>query len=204
MADYIVVKRDELYHHGIDGQKHGVRNGPPYPLGSRRSPYEKALARAHKENKRAKRKKDRVGPRHTVVNAKNKQRVQNAGKMAGKSLERNIKTKNGKISTAEDIGNNTKKAARGVNDLKRQSMRAKNDRETARIQNEASQLSDRELQQRINRLQMEQRYVNLSQPQVEVGSDRVSRFLDTSLTVLEITAAGVGIAAGIQTLRKGG
>lgn len=24
----------ELYHHGIDGQKWGIRNGPPYPLGS--------------------------------------------------------------------------------------------------------------------------------------------------------------------------
>lgn len=23
---------DELYHHGIKGQEHGVRNGPPYPL----------------------------------------------------------------------------------------------------------------------------------------------------------------------------
>ena len=23
---------DELYHHGIKGQVHGVRNGPPYPL----------------------------------------------------------------------------------------------------------------------------------------------------------------------------
>ena len=24
--------REELYHHGIEGQKWGVRNGPPYPL----------------------------------------------------------------------------------------------------------------------------------------------------------------------------
>lgn len=24
--------KEELYHHGIDGQKWGVRNGPPYPL----------------------------------------------------------------------------------------------------------------------------------------------------------------------------
>lgn len=23
---------DELYHHGIKGQEHGIRNGPPYPL----------------------------------------------------------------------------------------------------------------------------------------------------------------------------
>lgn len=24
--------REELYHHGVEGQIHGVRNGPPYPL----------------------------------------------------------------------------------------------------------------------------------------------------------------------------
>lgn len=28
----IVIYKNELYHHGIDGQKWGVRNGPPYPL----------------------------------------------------------------------------------------------------------------------------------------------------------------------------
>lgn len=31
---YIIPKEqaNELYHHGIKGQKWGVRNGPPYPL----------------------------------------------------------------------------------------------------------------------------------------------------------------------------
>lgn len=24
--------RNELHHHGIEGQKWGVRNGPPYPI----------------------------------------------------------------------------------------------------------------------------------------------------------------------------
>ena len=37
----------ELYHHGIQGQKWGIRNGPPYPLesgkGSSRSVKEKHL-----------------------------------------------------------------------------------------------------------------------------------------------------------------
>lgn len=26
------MRRNDLYHHGIEGQKWGVRNGPPYPL----------------------------------------------------------------------------------------------------------------------------------------------------------------------------
>lgn len=28
-----IIPDEELYHHGINGQKWGVRNGPPYPLG---------------------------------------------------------------------------------------------------------------------------------------------------------------------------
>ena len=34
MYDGVINKPplDELYHHGIKGQKWGVQNGPPYPL----------------------------------------------------------------------------------------------------------------------------------------------------------------------------
>lgn len=32
METYKLVSNDELYHHGIFGQRWGVRNGPPYPL----------------------------------------------------------------------------------------------------------------------------------------------------------------------------
>ena len=35
MANYsFTFNEDALSHHGIEGQKWGVRNGPPYPLGS--------------------------------------------------------------------------------------------------------------------------------------------------------------------------
>ena len=37
-------KFGEIYHHGIKGQKWGERNGPPYPLGSRKSGSERYYA----------------------------------------------------------------------------------------------------------------------------------------------------------------
>ena len=51
MANYTFrMKDDTLSHHGIEGQKWGVRNGPPYPLGS--GDHSKAELRAmRKENK---------------------------------------------------------------------------------------------------------------------------------------------------------
>lgn len=31
--NYIIAPtKDDIYHHGVKGQKHGIRNGPPYPL----------------------------------------------------------------------------------------------------------------------------------------------------------------------------
>lgn len=45
-----ILYNGELYHHGVEGQKWGVKNGPPYPLGSRMSPR-KAKNRAKKDAK---------------------------------------------------------------------------------------------------------------------------------------------------------
>lgn len=35
------MSQKELYHHGILGQKWGVKNGPPYPLNSSKNPDKK-------------------------------------------------------------------------------------------------------------------------------------------------------------------
>ena len=46
----------ELYHHGIQGQKWGVRNGPPYPLGNSASPrsfIEKYSNKSYKGSKKS-------------------------------------------------------------------------------------------------------------------------------------------------------
>lgn len=50
--EYKVIIDSELYHHGIKGQKWGVKNGPPYPLNaSDKSASEKRLSSNKKTNK---------------------------------------------------------------------------------------------------------------------------------------------------------
>ena len=46
------TKNAELYHHGIEGQKWGIRNGPPYPLDSDSRKERRAARKSEKEEKK--------------------------------------------------------------------------------------------------------------------------------------------------------
>lgn len=48
---------EELYHYGVPGMKHGVRRGPPYPIGSGKGSTKNG-ALDKKKSERAKKKKD--------------------------------------------------------------------------------------------------------------------------------------------------
>lgn len=51
------TKNAELYHHGIEGQKWGIRNGPPYPLDGDSRKERKAARKAEKEAKKEEKKR---------------------------------------------------------------------------------------------------------------------------------------------------
>lgn len=52
MANYsFTFKDDSLEHHGIDGQKWGVRNGPPYPLDKKQLSFRERRALKIKDKK---------------------------------------------------------------------------------------------------------------------------------------------------------
>lgn len=49
MSEYMLVpKEDHIAHHGIDGQKWGVKNGPPYPLKKGIKKVKRAVRKAKK------------------------------------------------------------------------------------------------------------------------------------------------------------
>ena len=100
---------------------------------------------------------------------------------------------------AIDIGNEAIKGGRSVlNAHKRLVSRRKSQPV------DLSAMSDKELQQRINRLNMEQQYLRLTNtPETSKGHQAVDNFLTVAGGVLAVTSSAVTIAAGIQRLRMG-
>ena len=65
---------------------------------------------------------------------------------------------------------------------------------------EAKKMSEKELKDAINRLNLEQQYRNLSTRDIEIGKTTVQDFLAVSGNVLTVAAAGAGLALTIKQL----
>lgn len=184
MSEFIVVPKRELYHHGIKDQQWGHRNGPPYPL----TTVGKEKFKKQKKEADRKEKQEEKGKK-------------SAKETATAAFTRDIKTKNGKKSTVEDVANNTKSITRNVNDLYKQAKYGDKDQQKQKLRNEARTMSDQELQQKIQRMRLEQQYADLSHQNVTNGADKVERYMGMAVTGLEIVGSAVAIAAAVTTLK---
>lgn len=63
-------------------------------------------------------------------------------------------------------------------------------------------MSDTELRNRINRMNMERQYKQLKAEQITTGRDRVSSMLATAGDILAIGASAASIAVAVYTIRK--
>lgn len=182
MSEFLIVYPDELYHHGIKGQKWGVRRFQN-PDGS----YTNAGKARYAEDIKKERK------------SKSSKKERDYSKV----FEREIKTKNGKISTAEDVSKHATNIARNVRDISSYVDKIRSSKTRLDFQREASKLSNEELNKRINRMQLENRYADLNTDRIDAGRSRVTSVSDTALTALEITGAAVGIASAIVSIKRG-
>ena len=150
MGDFDNISYDEIKHHGIKGQKWGVR------------------------------------------------RFQNAdGSLTADGRKR---------YGSEDMRNVKKQVDNGknvVDGVKRSKAKAAEKRTEKKIKDDLSQMSDQELRDIVNRLNMEERYMQVMKTRdVQVGKSKVDKILDYAGTALTIGSSALSIMIAIKELQK--
>ena len=169
----------ELKHYGIAGMKWGKRNGPPYPLS----------AKAHSASERA------AGTSGWTKEAKKEARKARLDRAFNQS-EKNGKDKPN-VSPAEKIVKNTSDALNAVDRLHQYTKKKKPDTRKEQL----AKMSDDELRRRINRLDMEKRYLSLTEDEVDLGKDYFDKAVDIANNVATLALAAGGIAAMIRKIK---
>lgn len=99
-----------------------------------------------------------------------------------------------KLGYARDIGKNASSAFDTASDLAGRA--ARSGKPSKKVKNELSKMSDQELRNRLNRIQMEQQYASLNPSKLSRGASRVSSVLATigSLAAIGGSIASIAIA----------
>ena len=166
MSDWIVVGDDELYHHGIQGQKWGQRNGPPYPL-SRATLGETMRIR---KKKKLQAQNAKIRKKNSALRKKLKEKAENKRL---KERQRELKEENKKLRSAkpetkpkpQPEAKETKPVQIKPNGLSRRDIK---------------KLSDEDLKKYIDRLNLEKQLYELDNQTMANGKREVVKILSNS------------------------
>ena len=164
-----------IKHHGIKGQKWGVRrfqnkDGTLTPAGKQKYGSKENFEKQYPEERKA------------------------ATKAATKAVKK-----------ASDKGVDAVKAAREVEAERTKKRQAKADKALEKAAREkASKMSDQELREAVNRLNLEENYTRMVQnrERISVGESAVAKVLNVTLTAMTVTSTALGIATAIQELKR--
>lgn len=210
---------NELYHWGIKGQKWGVRryqnkDGTYTKAGKKR--YSKSYAEEAREmsDQELRSKIDRMNLEKRYVNLTTNRntrasraldtasKVTNIGSNAGKMANDSYKLKDQNNPRADitskglDVTRKSVNAAKKINDM------VETKKATAKAKKKLETMSDKDLRETVNRMDLERQYTQLKRENISRGRTEVREVLDIASDVLAIGASATAIAVSIHNLKK--
>lgn len=167
----------ELYHYGVKGMKWGVRR------------YQNEDGSLTEKG----RKKYGSEPELEVAMEEKK-----------KKNEQQVKVMKATKATIKP----TKDIVREANNIEKERSRRKQEKYNKEVKDavldEATKMSDQELRDAVNRLNMEERYTQVmaSRQQVDLGRSRAEKYMDRTMTALTLTSTALSIGIMIRELSK--
>ena len=206
---------DELKHHGIKGQKWGVRrfqnkDGSLTPAGKKR--YDEDGERETKINKKELAKTAAVATAGVATGAmvyKNRDSLIKGAKALGKKMSEsdsnNENTDNKKEKDRyKEVTKQLDAADKSLDKFRKNSDDAELKAYEKRVRAEVHGMDDKELQQIINRLNMEERYaqVMVQRHRLERGENATNKILSVAGDAIAGATTAVALMAAIMELKK--
>ncbi len=208
----MIILDNELQHFGIKGMKWGVRryqnkDGSLTPAGKKR--YDESDEEREKKEK-SKKTKVKVATTAAVATAAVATAAMNKDKIKkGVDFVNANKPPKGekKEATVDDYKEGLKKtqsADKALQGIKELVNKADDVAYAKKVRNDLTQMTDKDLQQAVNRLNMEERYSQVMQQRhkIERGESKVNQILDVAGNVLSGAATALTIAVAIKELNK--
>lgn len=194
------MNNDTLKHHGVLGQKWGVRryqnaDGSLTSKGKER--YGDTKSRSAGKTQKTHMPKPGADP---VKRMSDEQlRAANVRYGMEKAYKRNLQEARGKskLETTQDILNTSEQTVNRMSNIHRQISSAPKYKKM-----DLSKMTDDEMRKQINRAQLERQYTQMfGEKEVNKGEKVVQEILDHGGTVLSVASSSLAIAISIQKLR---
>lgn len=181
MEQFTREEIDELYHHGILGMKWGIR---------RYQNKDGSLTAAGKKRRQTDETKARIRNINEAADAKVK-RLKSQGKLDAKVAKAQAKA-DARVARAESRLKGKSKT----------STESDAESESKPKKKSISEMSDEELQQRINRIRLEQQYKALTPQKVSKGKELATKFFDQAVMPAMQTAGKKAIEKAMDQLME--
>ena len=211
------MDKRELYHWGVKGQKWGVRryqnkDGSLTPAGRKRYSSKEDVSSMSDQELRSKINRMNLEKRYINLSKNQNSRGNRALDVAGKAT--GIGSEAGKIAKdsykmMDRDSTNVKLSGQGLNVASKTAQGAKrigniveDKRTVKRTKTKLESMSDKDLQDVVNRMDLEQQYSNLRRETVNRGKVSTMEVLDIVGSIVSIGASASAMAVSLYALKK--